>query len=140
MRYYDGDLYWWTKGDTAAAAGGSNGLWKAAVPAEGDTISIASSTQILSNDDYTPSGLAIDGMGNTYLMAGWNADTTVTTSELVRVTPAGTVESIYTLPTENPNKAVWHDNKLYVAAGNQGNQIYVIYLGPDYATGAVPQY
>ena len=140
MRYYDGDLYWWTKGDTAASAGGSNGLWKAAVPAEGDTISIASSTQILSNDDYTPSGLAIDGMGNTYLMDGWNADTTVTTSELVRVTPTGTVENIYTLPTENPNKAVWHDNKLYVAAGNQGNQIYVIYLGPDYATGAVPQY
>ena len=78
-------------------------------------------------------------MGNTYLMDGWNADTTVTTSELVRVTPTGTVESVYTLPTENPNKAVWHDNKLYVAAGNQGNKVYVIYLGPDYATGAVPQ-
>ena len=139
MRYYDGDLYWYTKNDTVASAGGTNGLWKAPVPAEGDTISPASSTQILSSDDYNPSGLAIDGMGNTYLMDGWNADTTVTTSELVRVTPTGTVESVYTLPTENPNKAVWHDNKLYVAAGNQGNQIYVIYLGPDYATGAVPQ-
>ena len=68
-------------------------------------------------------------------------DTTGTiTQDLVRVTPTGTVESIYTLPTQNPNKAVWHDNKLYVAKGNQGNQIYVIYLGPDYATGAVPQY
>ena len=139
MRYYDGDLYWYTKNDTVASAGGTNGLWKAPVPAEGDTISPASSTQILSSDDYNPSGLAIDGMGNTYLMDGWNADTTVTTSQLVRVTPIGTVESVYTLPTENPNKAVWHDNKLYVAAGNQGNQIYVIYLGPDYATGAVPQ-
>jgi hypothetical protein len=143
MRYYDGDLYWWTKGDTVASAGGENGLWKAAVPAEGDTISPASSTQILSSDDHTPSGLAIDGMGNTYLMDGWidADDTTGTiTQDLVRVTPTGTVESIYTLPTQNPNKAVWHDNKLYVAKGNQGNQIYVIYLGPDYATGAVPQY
>jgi sugar lactone lactonase YvrE len=140
MRYYDGDLYWYTKNDTAAAAGGQNGLWKAPVPAEGDTISPATSTQILSSDDYNPSGLAIDGMGNTYLMDGWNADTTVTTSELVRVTPTGTVESVYILPTENPNKATWHNDKLYVAAGNQGNKIYVIYLGPDYGTGAVPQY
>jgi len=140
MRYYDGDLYWYTKNDTAAAAGGQNGLWKAPVPAEGDTISPASSTQILASDDYNPSGLAIDGMGNTYLMDGWNADSTVTTSELVRVTPTGTVESVYTLPTENPNKATWHNDKLYVAAGNQGNKIYVIYLGPDYGTGAVPQY
>ena len=140
MRYYDGDVYWYTKNDTVASAGGTNGLWKAPVPAEGDTISPASSTQILSSDDYNPSGLAIDGMGNTYLMDGWNADTTVTTSQLVRVTPIGTVESVYTLPTQNPNKAVWHDNKLYVAAGNQGNKVYVIYLGPDYSTGAVPQY
>ena len=143
MRYYDGDLYWYTKNDTVASAGGTNGLWKAPVPAEGDTISPASSTQILSSDDYNPSGLAIDGMGNTYLMDGWidADDTTGTiTQDLVRVTPTGTVESVYTLPTQNPNKAVWHDNKLYVAAGNQGNKVYVIYLGPDYSTGAVPQY
>jgi hypothetical protein len=140
MRYYDGDLYWYTKNDTAAAAGGQNGLWKAPVPAEGDTISPASSTQILASDDYNPSGLAIDGMGNTYLMDGWNADSTITTSQLVRVTPGGEVENVYELPTENPNKATWHNDKLYVAAGNQGNKIYVIYLGPDYGTGAVPQY
>ena len=140
MRYYDGDLYWYTKNDTVAAADGQNGLWKAPVPAEGDTISPASSTQILASDDYNPSGLAIDGMGNTYLVDGWNADSTITTSQLVRVTPGGEVENVYELPTENPNKATWHNDKLYVAAGNQGNKIYVIYLGPDYGTGAVPQY
>ena len=140
MRYYDGYLYWYTKGDTVATAGGTNGLWKAPVPAAGDTISPASSTQILSSDDYNPSGLAIDGMGNTYLMDGWiDKDDSTLTQQLVRVTPSGEVENVYELPTQNPNKAVWHDNKLYVAAGNQSNQIYVIYLGPDYATGAVPQ-
>ena len=142
MRYYDGDLYWYTKNDTVASAGGTNGLWKAPVPAEGDTISPASSTQILSSDDYNPSGLAIDGMGNTYLMDGWidaEAETDIP-QQLVRVTPAGVVENVYELPTQNPNKAVWHDKKIYVAAGNHGNKIYVIHLGPDYGTGAVPQY
>tara|TARA_B110000014_G_scaffold99432_1_gene68340 strand:+ start:1109 stop:2350 length:1242 start_codon:yes stop_codon:yes gene_type:complete len=140
MRYYDGDLYWYIKGDTVASAGGSNGLWKAPVPAEGDTISPSSSTQILSSDDYNPSGLAIDGMGNTYLMDGWiDKEDSTLTQQLVRVTPAGAVENVYELPTQNPNKAVWHNDKLYVAAGNQGNKIYVIYLGPDYGTGAVPQ-
>ena len=79
-------------------------------------------------------------MGNTYLMDGWiNKDDPTLTQQLVRVTPTGDVENVYELPTQNPNKAVWHDNKLYVAAGNQSNQIYVIHLGTQYGTGAVPQ-
>jgi len=140
MRYYEGHLYWYTKNDTVASAGGTNGLWRAPVPAEGDTISPATSEQILSSDDYNPSGLAIDGMGNTYLMDGWiDQDDSTLTQELVRVTPTGDIELVWELPTQNPNKATFHDNKLYVAAGNQSNQIYVIHLGSDYGTGAVPQ-
>ena len=128
FRLYNDELYWYTKNDS-----GSNGLFKAPVPAEGDTITASSITQILASEDYNPSGLAIDGMGNVYMMVGWGNST------LVRVTPAGTVEEVWELPTENPNKAVWHEDKLYVTAGNQDNKVYVIYLGPDYGTGAVPQ-
>jgi len=92
MRYYDGHLYWYTKNDTVASAGGTNGLWRAPVPAEGDTISPATSEQILSSDVYNPSGLAIDGMGNTYLMDGWiDKDDSTLTQYLVLVTPDGTV-------------------------------------------------
>jgi len=117
MRLFGDDLYWYVKGADMPA---ENGLFKAP----------------------TPSGLAIDGMGNVYLMDGWidKDDTTGTiTQQLVRVTPTGAVENVYELPTQNPNKAVWHEDKLYVAKGNQGNEVYVIYLGPDYGTGAVPQ-
>lgn len=128
MRLYNDDLYWYTKNDS-----GSNGLYKAPVPAVGDTIDASSITQILASEDYNPSGLAIDGMGNVYLMVGWDNST------LVRVTPQGAVEEVWELPTENPNKAVWHDNKLYIAAGNQDSSVYVIHLGAEYGTGAVPQ-
>ena len=128
FRLYNDDLYWYTKNDS-----GSNGLYKAPVPAVGDTVTASSITQILASEDYNPSGLAIDGMGNVYLMVGWENST------LTRVTPQGAVEDVWDLPTENPNKAVWHEDKLYVTAGNQDNKVYVIYLGPDYSTGAVPQ-
>lgn len=108
MRLYNDDLYWYTKNDS-----GSNGLYKAPVPAVGDTITSSSITQILASEDYNPSGLAIDGTGNVYLMVGWGNST------LTRVTPQGAVEEVWELPTENPNKAVWHDNKLYIAAGDR---------------------
>ena len=128
MRLFNDELYWYTKNDS-----GSNGLFKAPVPAEGDTITASSITQILASEDYNPSGLAIDGMGNTYLMVGWGNST------LTRVTPQGAVENVWELPTENPNKAVWHNNKLYIAAGNQDSSVYVLHLGEEYGTGAVPQ-
>ena len=128
FRLYNDDLYWYTKNDS-----GSNGLFKAPVPAEGDTITASSITQILASEDYNPSGLAIDGMGNVYLMVGWENST------LVRVTPQGAVEEVWELPTENPNKAVWHNNKLWIAAGNQDSSVYVLHLGEEYGTGAVPQ-
>jgi len=128
MRLFGDDLYWYTKNDS-----GSNGLYKAPVPAVGDTVTASSITQILASEDYNPSGLAIDGMGNVYLMVGWENST------LVRVTPQGAVEEVWELPTENPNKAVWHNNKLWIAAGNQDSSVYVLHLGSDYGTGAVPQ-
>ena len=128
MRLYNDDLYWYTKNDS-----GSNGLFKAPVPAEGDTITASSITQILASEDYNPSGLAIDGMGNVYMMVGWG------NSILTRVTPQGAVEEVWELPTENPNKAVWHNNKLWIAAGNQDSSVNVLHLGSDYGTGAVPQ-
>ena len=128
FRLYNDDLYWYTKNDS-----GSNGLYKAPVPAVGDTVTASSITQILASEDYNPSGLAIDGMGNVYLMVGWENST------LVRVTPQGAVEEVWELPTENPNKAVWHNNKLWIAAGNQDSSVYVLHLGEEYGTGAVPQ-
>jgi hypothetical protein len=128
MRLYNDDLYWYTKNDS-----GSNGLYKAPVPAVGDTITSSSITQILASEDYNPSGLAIDGTGNVYLMVGWGNST------LTRVTPQGAVEEVWELPTENPNKAVWHDNKLYIAAGNQDSTVYVLHMGAEYGWGAVPQ-
>tara|TARA_B100002003_G_scaffold173758_1_gene161625 strand:- start:2899 stop:4188 length:1290 start_codon:yes stop_codon:yes gene_type:complete len=128
MRLYNDDLYWYTKNDS-----GSNGLYKAPVPAVGDTVTASSITQILASEDYNPSGLAIDGTGNVYLMVGWGNST------LVRVTPQGAVEEVWELPTENPNKAVWHDNKLYIAAGNQDSTVYVLHMGAEYGWGAVPQ-
>ena len=128
FRLYNDDLYWYTKNDS-----GSNGLYKAPVPAVGDTVTASSITQILASEDYNPSGLAIDGMGNVYLMVGWENST------LVRVTPQGAVEEVWELPTENPNKAVWHDNKLYIAAGNQDSTVYVLHMGAEYGWGAVPQ-
>ena len=128
MRLFEDHLYWYTKNDS-----GSNGLFKAPVPPEGMVITAGSITQILASEDYNPSGLAIDGMGNVYLMVGWENST------LTRVTPQGVVEDVWELPTENPNKAVWHNNKLYIAAGNQDSTVYVLHLGEDYGTGAVPQ-
>ena len=128
MRLYNDDLYWYTKNDS-----GSNGLYKAPVPAVGDTVTASSITQILASEDYNPSGLAIDGTGNVYLMVGWGNST------LTRVTPQGAVEEVWELPTENPNKAVWHDNKLYIAAGNQDSTVYVLHMGAEYGWGAVPQ-
>ena len=128
FRLYNDDLYWYTKNDS-----GSNGLYKAPVPAVGDTVTASSITQILASEDYNPSGLAIDGMGNVYMMVGWGNST------LVRVTPQGAVEEVWELPTENPNKAVWHNNKLWIAAGNQDSSVYVLHLGEEYGTGAVPQ-
>ena len=128
FRLYNDDLYWYTKNDS-----GSNGLYKAPVPAVGDTVTASSITQILASEDYNPSGLAIDGMGNVYMMVGWG------NSILTRVTPQGAVEEVWELPTENPNKAVWHNNKLWIAAGNQDSSVYVLHLGEEYGTGAVPQ-
>ena len=66
-------------------------------------------------------------------MVGWGNST------LTRVTPQGAVEEVWELPTENPNKAVWHDNKLYIAAGNQDSTVYVLHMGAEYGWGAVPQ-
>ena len=128
FRLFNDDLYWYTKNDS-----GSNGLYKAPVPAVGDTVTASSITQILASEDYNPSGLAIDGMGNVYMMVGWG------NSILTRVTPQGAVEEVWELPTENPNKAVWHNNKLWIAAGNQDSSVYVLHLGEEYGTGAVPQ-
>jgi len=137
MRVYNDDIYWFTKGNDA----GTNGLFKAPIPAVGDTIAASSITTVLATDDYSPSGLAIDGMGNVYLMDGWvDKDDETLPGMLVRVTPAGIVEDVYELPTQNPNRAVWHDNKLYITAGKLGNQVYVLHLGEEYGTGAVPSY
>ncbi len=136
MRVFENEIYWYTKGDS-----GSNGLYKAPIPAANDTIPASSITTIMTSEDYNPSGLAIDGLGNVYLMMGWVDKDDLTLSQMmVRVTPGGLIENVYELPTQNPNKAVFHDNKIYIAAGNQGPDIYVLYLGEDYGTGAVPSY
>jgi len=136
MRVFEDEIYWYTKNDS-----GNNGLYKASIPADGDTIASSSISTILASEDYNPSGLAIDGLGDTYLMDGWIDDSDYTIpSMLVRVTPAGAVEEVYELPTQNPNKAAWHNNKIYIAAGQLDSTIYVLHLGEERGTGAVPSY
>ncbi|MBC8401485.1 MAG: IPT/TIG domain-containing protein [Candidatus Marinimicrobia bacterium] len=134
MRLFGDDIYWYTKNDS-----GSNGLYKAPIPADGDTIATSSITQILFSDDYNPSGLAVDGLGDVYLMDGWidKSDKTLP-GMLVRVTPAGVVEDVFELPTQNPNKAAWFDNKIHVTAGDLDSTVYIIHLGEERGTGAVP--
>jgi len=137
MRIYNDDIYWYTKGADSTL----NGLFSAPIPAVGDTIPASSITTILASEDYGPSGLAADGMGNIYLMTNWvDKDDRTVPGMLKRITPAGVVEDVYELPTQNPNKAAWYDNKIYVAAGDLGNKVYVLHLGEEYGTGAVPSY
>ncbi|MFH1851245.1 MAG: IPT/TIG domain-containing protein [Candidatus Neomarinimicrobiota bacterium] len=134
MRLYGSDIYWYVKN-----VSGSNGLYKAPIPADGQAIALSSVTQILASDDYNPSGLAVDGLGDVYLMDGWvDSDDRTLPGMLVRVTPAGAVEEVFELPTQNPNKAAWFDNKIYVTAGDLDNTVYVIHLGEERGTGAVP--
>lgn len=134
MRVHDGDIYWYTRSDSA-----NNGLWKAPIPADGDTIATGDITQILSSQDYSPSGLAVDGLGDVYLMDGWvdNNDYSLP-GMLVRVTPVGVVEDVFELPTQNPNFAVWHENKMYITAGALDSTVYVLYMGADRGTNASP--
>lgn len=134
MRVHDSDIYWYTRNDSA-----NNGLWKAPIPADGDTIATGDVTQILSSQDYSPSGLAIDGLGDVYLMDGWvDKNDYSLPGMLVRVTPAGVVEEVFELPTQNPNFATWHDNKLYITAGALDSTVYVLHMGEERGSYASP--
>lgn len=124
-------VYWYTRSDS-----GSNGLYRAMLPAatSNDTIADADIETILKTEDFSPSGLAVDGMGNVYLAVGWG------NTMLTRITPNGTVEELLELPTENPNKLTFHGDLLVITQGNQGNEFWTYYLGDGYGEGATPRY
>jgi len=130
-RVNEGYAYWYTKNDS-----GNNGLYRAPLPdaSTQDTIATADIETILKTEEFNPSGLGVDSFGNTYLMVGWG------NNMLVRITPAGVVEELIELPTENPNKCTFHGDAIVITQGNQGNQYWTYYLGEGYGDTATPRY
>ena len=124
-------VYWYTRSDS-----GTNGLYRAPLPAatSNDTIATSDIETILKTEEFSPSGLAVDSFGNVYLAVGWEK------TMLTRITPTGAVEELIELPTENPNKLTFHGDVLYITQGNQGNQVWSLYLGDGYGESATPRY